>query len=206
MEIFSGIFSFLVTSLDDYFFLVLFYFYRKNEFHKTIFGTFLALFLIVIASYVLKNSIMELFDLKKYSPYIISIVLVYIIYQLYNSLDDSVDKDEINNKSSQSMVKVSFLTYLFNGSDDFITYVGFITAYDDKKVVLYFTGVFLGLALLVLLVKLSFRLIQNNQAKYEKNIKKVFIVLAFGVICYYLWWFFKKSPFFFFTNKNIYYN
>lgn len=186
-EIVLGIFSFLITSLDDYFFLVLFYFYKKDEFHKTVLGTFLALVLIIIASYLLKNTIMEFIDLKKYSPYVISVVLCYIIYQLYNSLDDSVTKDDIENKNNQSMIKISFFTYILNGSDDFVTYVGFITAFDEIKAFKYFIGVLLGLGLLVLLVKYSFNIIQKDQVKYEKNIKKVFIFLAFMMIIYYLW-------------------
>lgn len=186
-EIVLGIFSFLITSLDDYFFLVLFYFYKKDEFHKTVLGTFLALVLIIIASHLLKNTIMEFIDLKKYSPYVISVVLCYIIYQLYNSLDESITKDDIENKNNQSMIKISFFTYLLNGSDDFVTYVGFITAFDEIKTLLYFIGVLLGLGLLVLLVKYSFNIIQKDQVKYEKNIKKVFIFLAFMMIIYYLW-------------------
>lgn len=203
-EIFLGIFCFLITSLDDLFFLMIFYLKDKKDFKKTIFGTFLALSLILYMSLVLNYTLHQFIDIEKYSNYFIAAVLVYIVFRIYISIDDedkeSQDEEKLNHSNDPllnkaSMLWISFITYIVNGGDDLITYTSFTTNFTIFESIKYALGVFIGLAILVFFVIKFVNYVKNNNKEFEIRVKKIFMFIAIVMIFYYIWWLEKVTIF-----------
>lgn len=171
-----GIYSFVITGVDDFLVLMTLYLLYKESFKYVTLGTFLGLISVMIPSYF-SAKLLTGFSIADYIDIqiIMATTLIYLSYNLFKDvfIKDGDDDDLFEIKNPwYNMVWISGTTYFLNGLDDYAIYTSFYLQGED---VLFSLGVIFGVFLFASIIVLMGKYIHSY---YEKNIDKIKLVIA----------------------------
>lgn len=186
-QILLGIFSFVITGVDDFLVLLSFHLLFPNRFKEVLLGTLLGLICVMIPSFVFSGLIQQSTLYSHINVnYITSAILLWIGLNLFldgikQNKDISADSNLYAHKSSLQVVFIAGNTYFWNGLDDFLVYSGFFMKEQNFNNNLFFSlGILIGLALYAILT--SF-LGKKSLELGDKNNNKIKIGLSFAIFC-----------------------
>jgi cadmium resistance protein CadD (predicted permease) len=180
MILLYGIYSFVITGVDDFLVLVLFHIKYPKKFKYVMYGTLLGLLTVMIPAYISAIAAEKFLKIDDYiNPnFIIAFVLLYLAYNLLKEYYTKDEKNEeildIKQKSNQEVIILSATTYFFNGLDDYVIYTSFYIKGNSS--IMFSIGIVLGLFI--------FGIISSyfGQKIVDMNFKRTKLILAIILI------------------------
>jgi cadmium resistance protein CadD (predicted permease) len=149
MILLYGIYSFVITGVDDFLVLVLFHIKYPKKFKYVMYGTLLGLLTVMIPAYISAIAAEKFLKIDDYiNPnFIIAFVLLYLAYNLlkeyYAKDEENEEILDIKQKSNQEVIILSATTYFFNGLDDYVIYTSFYIKGNSS--IMFSLGIVVGL-------------------------------------------------------------
>jgi cadmium resistance protein CadD (predicted permease) len=180
MILLYGIYSFVITGVDDFLVLVLFHIKYPKKFKYVMYGTLLGLLTVMIPAYISAIAAEKFLKIDDYiNPnFIIAFVLLYLAYNLlkeyYAKDEENEEILDIKQKSNQEVIILSATTYFFNGLDDYVIYTSFYIKGNSS--IMFSIGIVLGLFI--------FGIISSyfGQKIVDMNFKRTKLILAIILI------------------------
>ncbi len=200
MILLYGIYSFVITGVDDFLVLVLFHIKYPKKFKYVMYGTLLGLLAVMIPAYISAMAAEKLVNwfsstasenfptaVVKYILYIKehitpnTIIAFVLLYLAYNLLKEYFAKDEeneelidIKGKTKREIIILSATTYFFNGLDDYVIYTSFYIKGNSS--IMFSLGIVVGLFI--------FGIISSYFGKkiIDMNFKRTKLILAIILI------------------------
>jgi len=171
IPLFFGMYSFLITSLDDFLVLVALYTLYPKNFQSVIIGTSLGLIVVILAAFVSISLLNTFLDIHKYSDFLICGAMLWVASEIFESTKQQ-DEAEIKIEGTAVLIAIkSAFIYVQNGSDDFVTYIGFLSSYKDIFALFFICGIFLGLVVLTRLASLTTVWILAQKQSFQIRLK-----------------------------------
>lgn len=172
IPLFFGIYSFLITSLDDFLVLVALYTLYPKNFQSVIIGTSFGLIVVILAAFVSISLLNTFLDIHKYSDYLICGAMLWVAYWILQSIEQNDESEKKYFIGTSFLIAFKSATiYVQNGSDDFVTYIGFLSSYKDIFALFFICGIFLGLVILTRLASLTTVWILAQKQSFQIRLK-----------------------------------
>lgn len=186
-EFLYGIYSFIITGVDDFLVLALFYITFKDKFPYVIYGTFLGLLCVMMPAYLSAFTAENYLNVEKYiNPnLVIAGVLLYLAFNLlkeyFDKNNENIEISDIKQKSIREVIILSGTTYFLNGLDDYVIYTSFYLK--GNSGILFSLGIIVGLLLFgVLASYFGKKIVKMNIKRVKFVIALVIIIIAYVLI------------------------
>lgn len=185
------IMSFIITGIDDYFILLSFYLLYKKLFFKVMIWTSIGLAFVILTSFIaskLFNYLLSVNFTILITCFILSFLSIKLIKEYFKKENEL---EECNILEEKNIIKISRITYIINGLDDFLIYYSFFLHYQNNKDSFLFTiWIFSWLILYGIINSILWKQIYALWNEKIKLIKLIVWILLILLITYLLWTYF----------------